>query len=128
MSDPKLIPPSLAEVREFLASLGSAVDPERFYDFYESNGWKVGRVRMVNWHATARNWHRQDKTRVEVVRNLTEWERKQKLDRLRDLRERKRAITNPGGSAFSVSLDDAKLAVVQALEEKIETLKKELGE
>lgn len=128
MSDPKLIPPSLAEVREFLASLGSAVDPERFYDFYESNGWKVGRTRMVNWHATARNWSRQDKARIEIVRDLTEWERKQKLDRLRDLRERKRAITNPGGSAFSVSLDADKLAVVQALEEKIESLKKELNE
>lgn len=130
MSDPKKIPPTPAEVREFFACLGSAVDPERFFDYYEANGWKVGRVKMVNWQATAKNWNRTDLTNKSPKNRpaLSEWEIKQKAERLRDLRERKRAITHPGGSAFGVSLTPEKIEVVRGLEEKIEALKKELGE
>lgn len=29
---------------------------ERFFDFYESNGWKVGKNPMKDWKATVRNW------------------------------------------------------------------------
>jgi hypothetical protein len=29
---------------------------ERFWNYYESNGWKVGRNAMKDWKATARNW------------------------------------------------------------------------
>lgn len=132
MSDPTLIPPSLEDVRAFFASLGSQTVAENFCDFYEERGWKAGREKMKNWQAAARRWHRsgwgQVKPKALAPHELTEWERKQKLDRLRDLRERKRAITHPGGSAFSVSIDANKLAVVYALEEKITALKKELDE
>lgn len=131
MSDPKQIPPSLEDVSAFLTMLGSDLNPEDFIDFYESKEWKVGRDRMKNWHAAARlasrTWRRGYKT-VTDDRPMTEWERKQKQDRMRDLIERKRAITNPGGSAFSVSLDATKLGIVRGLEAKIAELKKELNE
>jgi len=29
---------------------------EGMYDFYESNGWKVGKNSMKDWKASARNW------------------------------------------------------------------------
>lgn len=29
---------------------------ERFFNFYESNGWKVGKNPMKDWKATVRNW------------------------------------------------------------------------
>lgn len=31
---------------------------EKCFDYYESNGWKVGRNPMVNWQAAMRNWKR----------------------------------------------------------------------
>jgi hypothetical protein len=34
------------------------VDPERFFTYYESNGWKVGRNAMKDWRAAVRTWER----------------------------------------------------------------------
>lgn len=31
-------------------------EAEKFWDFYESNGWKVGKNPMKDWKAAARNW------------------------------------------------------------------------
>ena len=56
----KSIPPSLAEVRAYCeerATMGRRpVDPERWYNHYESVGWKVGKAKMVNWQAAVRTW------------------------------------------------------------------------
>jgi hypothetical protein len=35
---------------------------EKFYDYYESNGWKVGKAPMKSWQASMRNWKRNVKT------------------------------------------------------------------
>lgn len=48
--------PTLEEVRSFIAENRLSVSAERFYDYYESNGWKVGRNPMKDWKATVRNW------------------------------------------------------------------------
>lgn len=49
------IPPSLDMVRRYFADvLHSDFDPHRFMDFYESNGWKVGRNKMKDWQSAAR--------------------------------------------------------------------------
>lgn len=34
-----------------------------FYDYYESNGWRVGRNPMKDWQAAARNWVKRSKER-----------------------------------------------------------------
>ena len=31
-------------------------EAERFVDYYDANGWKVGRNKMRDWRAAARNW------------------------------------------------------------------------
>ena len=36
------------------------IEAARFYDHYESNGWKVGKNPMKDWKATIRNWERND--------------------------------------------------------------------
>ena len=51
--------PTLNEIRDFaFAENLSNLDCERFFNYYESNGWKVGRNSMKDWKATARNWNR----------------------------------------------------------------------
>ena len=71
--------PSPAEVREYAAAyaessgiaLGSIdFDPDHFVDYYESNGWKVGRSAMKDWKATVRNWLRSSKPRNGIAKEV----------------------------------------------------------
>ena len=32
------------------------LEAQKFFDYYTSNGWKVGKNPMKDWHATVRNW------------------------------------------------------------------------
>lgn len=49
------------EVENFCRTQGlQLVDAQRFVDYYEANGWKVGRNPMRSWQAAARNWQRRE--------------------------------------------------------------------
>jgi hypothetical protein len=50
--------PSIEELTDFCEENRLNIDPRHFIDFYNSNGWKVGKNSMKDWKATARNWHR----------------------------------------------------------------------
>lgn len=54
----KNIPPELPEVITFFESARfPALEARRFFNHFESNGWKVGgKAPMKDWHAAARNW------------------------------------------------------------------------
>jgi hypothetical protein len=54
----KNIPPSHNEVAEFFrAEKYPEVEAHKFFNYYQSNGWKVGgRSPMQDWHAAAINW------------------------------------------------------------------------
>lgn len=53
-------PPSVDDVREYCREKGYNVDPERFVDYYTSNGWNVGRNPMKDWKAAVRSWNRKE--------------------------------------------------------------------
>ena len=50
--------PSSEEVTNYFASkMCSANEGEKFFNYFESNGWLVGvKTPMKNWHAAANNW------------------------------------------------------------------------
>lgn len=50
--------PTLAEVQAYCMERGNNVDAEHFYDYYEANGWKVGKNSMKDWKASVRTWER----------------------------------------------------------------------
>ncbi len=50
--------PTIQEITDFCKERGNYVDPEQFYYFYESKGWKVGRSAMKSWQACVRTWER----------------------------------------------------------------------
>lgn len=64
--------PSLEEVKQYCAERGNNVDAEKWYDYYESNGWKVGKNPMKDWKAAVRTWEKREdykpkgKTKSEV--------------------------------------------------------------
>lgn len=61
----KFIKPTIEEVRGYCISRGNSVDAEKFCDYYEANGWKVGKNSMKDWKAAVRTWekNRQDSNR-----------------------------------------------------------------
>lgn len=56
------IPPTLEMVKEYCLERGNNIDAEKFYDFYESKSWFVGKNKMKDWQASVRTWERSDKS------------------------------------------------------------------
>ena len=49
-------PPTVSEVREYCQERGNTVDPERFVDYYQAQGWKLANGRaMKDWKAAVRS-------------------------------------------------------------------------
>lgn len=57
------IRPSLDEVKAYCLERGNSVDPQRWFDYYTSNGWKVGKNPMKDWKACVRTWERNTNAR-----------------------------------------------------------------
>ena len=50
-------PKSIEEVKAYFQEKGSnKKEGEKFYYFYESKGWKVGKESMKNWKMAASGW------------------------------------------------------------------------
>ena len=61
-------PPTVEQVRAYFRERGvppadAQTEADKFVDRYESNGWIVGKTKMKDWKAAARNW----------LRNRKEW-------------------------------------------------------
>jgi len=60
----RFIKPTIDEIKTFLNEQEYETDTDRyanrFYNFYESNGWKVGKEKMKDWKAAIRGWLSRD--------------------------------------------------------------------
>lgn len=54
----RFVKPTIEQVSDYCKERGNSVDPQRFIDYYESNGWKVGKNAMKDWKAAIRTWER----------------------------------------------------------------------
>ena len=52
--------PTLDEVRAKIIERGYSVDAEAFWNYYESNGWKVGKNPMKKWESALVTWQRKE--------------------------------------------------------------------
>ena len=50
--------PKIEEVRKYCIERENHIEAQRFIDYYEANGWKVGRNPMRDWKAAVRTWER----------------------------------------------------------------------
>ncbi|MDB4344664.1 helix-turn-helix domain-containing protein [bacterium] len=72
------IPPQRDEVVIYINQQGFNVDADRWFAYYESNGWKVGRNKMKDWKACIRTWQtngfnkKQSLKKSDVVEKLTD--------------------------------------------------------
>jgi|TARA_R110002124_G_scaffold121716_3_gene280070 hypothetical protein len=50
--------PTVEDVLDYCSERNNLVDAEKFYDYYSSNGWKVGKNPMKDWKASVRTWEK----------------------------------------------------------------------
>lgn len=71
----RFVPPTYEEVKAYCEERKNNVDPQRFIDYYESNGWMVGKNKMKSWKAAVRTWERNnfasDRKQTEPVGTTT---------------------------------------------------------
>lgn len=56
--------PTVDQVRDYCQERGNSVDPQRFVDYYSSNGWMVGKCKMKDWKAAVRTWEQREKAQA----------------------------------------------------------------
>lgn len=55
--------PSVIEIASYCRKRNNTVDAQRFFDFYESKGWMIGKNKMKDWKAAVRTWENQERKR-----------------------------------------------------------------
>jgi hypothetical protein len=55
--------PTIEDIRDYMIEKGCETkdEPESFFDYFESNGWMVGKHKMKCWKAATRTWLRNAK-------------------------------------------------------------------
>lgn len=54
----KFVKPTIEEVQQYCNERNNNINAEHFIDYYNSNGWKVGKNPMKDWRAAIRTWER----------------------------------------------------------------------
>jgi hypothetical protein len=57
--------PTIQELKTEITQKGYAIDPEAFFDYYESKGWLIGKSLMKDWRAALRTWKRNNFGKVQ---------------------------------------------------------------
>ena len=50
--------PTIDEIKAYCRERNNSVDPEKFYNYYESIGWKIGKNPMKNWKSAVITWEK----------------------------------------------------------------------
>ena len=63
--------PTIEEVQNYCKERNNNINAESFIDYYEANGWKVGRNSMKDWKAAVRTWEKRETKANKPIKN--EW-------------------------------------------------------
>ena len=55
------VKPTVEEIAAFCKEKKYTVNAQQFFNYYESNGWKIGRNAMKSWQAAVQNWNTREK-------------------------------------------------------------------
>lgn len=56
VNENKFVIPTILEIKNYCLEIKNNVDAEKFFNFYESKGWMVGKNKMKDWKACIRTW------------------------------------------------------------------------
>ena len=64
----RFVPPNLVDVAAYCQQRRNAVDPQRFIDYYEANGWVQGKGKPIrDWRAAVRTWEKGSQQKRQYV-------------------------------------------------------------
>lgn len=66
IKEKKFKKPTIEEIKNYCEERNNNISAEKFYDFYESKGWKVGNQPMKDWQASVRTWERKDNKKYQT--------------------------------------------------------------
>lgn len=55
------VKPTVEEIAAYCKEKNYNVNAQQFFNYYESNGWKIGRNAMKSWQDAVQNWNIRDK-------------------------------------------------------------------
>lgn len=55
------IKPTIQEIKNYCIERNNKIDSERFFNYYESKGWMIGKNKMKDWKAAIRTWESRTK-------------------------------------------------------------------
>lgn len=66
----RFVKPTILEISEYCQERGNDVNPTKFFNFYESKGWVVGKTPMKDWKAAVRTWETKNNKPTEGVAQI----------------------------------------------------------
>lgn len=66
------IKPTIQEIKDYCFERKNNIDPEKFFNFYESKGWLIGKSKMIDWKASIRTWENNNDKTNQVENNICE--------------------------------------------------------
>lgn len=65
----RFVRPTIEEIEAYIAEKGYTFSAQAFFDYYEANGWRVGKNPMKKWKAACANWQRMEQERKQQKPN-----------------------------------------------------------
>ena len=60
----RFVKPSVEQIAEYIREKKLHFEAERFFDYYESKGWMIGKNHMKDWKAACRTWEAKRKSEI----------------------------------------------------------------
>lgn len=73
----RFVKPTIEDIFNYCSERENDVNCRKFFDYYESNGWRVGKNPMKDWKASVRTWEKNTTQQQKVSQPkqvLTAWE------------------------------------------------------
>lgn len=66
------VKPTVEEIAAYCKEKNYNVNAQQFFNYYESNGWKIGRNAMKSWPSAVQNWNTREKANNKAAGTM--WE------------------------------------------------------
>ena len=75
VKDKRFVKPKVVDIAEYCLERKNYIDAQKFYDYYSSNGWRVGKNAMKDWKAAVRTWEKNTtEVKGKVQQSIDTWQ------------------------------------------------------
>lgn len=59
--DKRFVIPTVEQIKEYCTERNNKIDPDYFFNYYQSKGWMIGKNKMKDWKSAVRTWEKREK-------------------------------------------------------------------